>query len=123
MQNYHSVSIAAGATVRKGQIVKISTGKVIPCSAQGEAFFGVAMSDAVLDQLVQVCLAGECDVEVDDATLVVGDFVTTKATGVAEKAATSDFIVGMICEPGAAAVSGAFGYRRVIVRASNEISA
>lgn len=117
------VNIAAGSAIRKGQIVKISSSAVIPCSSQGEAFFGVAIHDAASGELALVCVAGECSVEVDDATLVVGDFITTKATGVAEKAATSDVIVGMILEPGAAAVSGAFGYRRCVVRLSNEVSA
>jgi len=118
------VNIAAGTGgFRKGQIVKRSAATVVACSAQGEAYFGVAIHDAAVGELALICVMGECDVEVDDATLVVGDFITTKATGVAEKAATSDFIVGMILEPGAATAGSAFGYRRCVVRCHNEISA
>jgi hypothetical protein len=119
MQNYNSVNVKANATIRKGQIVKLSAGLAVPCNTQGEAFFGVAMSDAVADELVQVCVSGECVVEVDDATLIVGDFIATKNNGTAKKAVTGDSVVGIICEPGAAGVSGNFGYRRCIVRAHN----
>lgn len=114
------VNIKAGATaVRKGMICKISSNLLVPCSAQGEAFFGVPLNDAAAGQMVAVCVAGECDVEVDDATIAVGSFVTTKASAVAEVAVTGDVIVGMALEPGAAAISSQYAYRRVAIRAHN----
>lgn len=114
--NSVNISILAGAAVRKGQVVKISSGKVIPCSAQGETFFGVALADAALNERVTVCVQGACDVEVNDATVVVGSYLTTSAAGVAETAASGDYVLGMALEKGSAGVSSTYEYIRVALR-------
>lgn len=112
------ISIRAGVGgVRKGQIVKLSSGKVIACSAQGEAGFGVAVHSADADGLTLVCVAGECDVEVNDAAadLPVGSYFTPTTAGVAEVATSSDFVHGIMLEAGEAAVGSTYAYKRCIV--------
>lgn len=117
-------TLPAGAGgVRKGQIVKKSGSNIVACSAQGEEMIGVALNDYAEGKKVSVCVAGECDVEVDDAAIAIGSWLTTKATGVAEVAATGDRILGMALEPGAVAVSGQYAYRRVVVELFKRTSA
>lgn len=110
------VSIRCGADVRKGQILKLSSGEVIPCSAAGENFFGIAINDQVDGEMVAVCVGGECDVEVADATLAVSSYAQTDANGRAILAAASDYVVGTMLEPGAAVISSRAAYRRIVVR-------
>lgn len=109
------VNFVAGATVKKGQIVKLSTGKVIPCSVAGEAFTGVALNDAVLDQKVAICVAGECDVQVADTSAVMVE-VQTDANARAIAKVSTNPIVGLLLEPGLAVVGGVGAYSRVLVR-------
>lgn len=113
------ISIATGAAVRKGQILKLSTGTVIPCSAAGETFFGIAVNSAESGELVAVCVSGECDVEVADASLVIGSLAQTDANGRAILAASADFVIGTMLEPGAAVESSRAAYRRIVVRQFN----
>lgn len=116
--NAIQISILAGAGgVRKGQIVKLSSGKVIACSSQGEAGFGVAIHDAAADELTLVCVEGECDVEVNDAAadLPVGSYFTPTTAGVAEVAASGDRVHGLMLEAGEAAVGSTYAYKRCIV--------
>lgn len=105
------------SAIRKGQFVKLSSSVLVPASSQGEAVLGVATEDADASQTqpLSVCVFGECDVEVDDATLIKFDLITPKASGVAEKAAASDVVAGRILEVGAATASSAFEYRRAFI--------
>lgn len=110
-----------GATaIRKGQFVKLSGGLLVPCAVQGEATLGVATEDAAASrsQPLSVVVWGEVDVEVADATLVVGSLITPATTGAAEIAASSDNVAGRVYEVGAAAVSGAYEYRRAFIFAA-----
>lgn len=112
------VQYPVGATaIRKGQLVKLSSSVLVPCSSQGEAAVGVALEDAEASrsQPLSVCIIGECDVEVDDAGLAKGDFFTPDTAGVAEEAATGDVVAGRILEAGAAAVSSQYAYARCYV--------
>lgn len=109
------VNIRCGAAVRKGQIVKISSGAVIPCSVSGEAFFGVAADGGDTGDLIGVIVGGECDVEVADTT-AVGGFVKTDANGRAIALGATGTALGMLLEPGKAVVSGQAAYARVVVR-------
>lgn len=109
--------------VRKGQIVKKVGNTIVPCSAQGEEMLGVALDDYPAGKNVSVCIAGECDVEMDDATIAVGSWLTTKATGVAEVATAADRILGLALEPGRVGASGAFATYRVVVELFKRTSA
>jgi len=117
------VSINAVVAVRKGQIVKLSGSSVTPCTAAGEAFFGVALYDAEAGKLVSVCVSGECDVEVDDATLAIGSLAQTNASGRAIIVASGDHVVGTMLEPGAAVISSRAAYRRICVRLAPVVTA
>lgn len=111
-----------GATaIRKGQLVKLSSNVLVPCSSQGEAALGVATEDAAASrsQPLSVVVWGECDVEVSDATLAINSFFTTSTAGTAELAASGDVVAGRVYEVGAAAVSGTYEYRRAFVTCAN----
>lgn len=117
------VSINAVAAVRKGQIVKLSGTSVTPCNAAGEAFFGVAVNDGEADQPVAVCVGGECDVEVADATLAIGSLAQTDVNGRAILVGSGDNVVGTMLEPGAAVISSRAAYRRIAVRLNTAVTA
>lgn len=111
-------TMIAGATIRKGQFVKLSSGEVIPCSVLGEAVFGVAENDAVDGVEVSVAIEGEVVVETDDATIGASNalsVIQTNADGraVAHAAGTK---VGYMLEQGIAVVSGAAATRRCVLR-------
>lgn len=115
-ENSVNVRMIAGAAVRKGQFVKISSTKVIPCSSQGENAFGVAEYDAAADgDEVTVCVQGACAVEVNSASVVVGSYITTSTGGAAEPAASGDFVLGRALEAGSAASGGLNEYIRVVL--------
>lgn len=109
------LNIRCGADVRKGQIVKLSSGAVVPCSVAGEAFLGVAKDSGSTGDLIGVIVGGECDVEVADTT-AIGGFVKTDANGRAIAVGAAGTSVGMLLEPGRAVVSGQAAYARVVVR-------
>ena len=117
------VSINAVVAVRKGQIVKLSGTSVTPCAAAGEAFFGVALYDADADSLVAVCVSGECDVEVADASLAIGSLAQTDANGRAILVGSGDHVVGTMLEPGAAVISSRAAYRRIVIRLAPVVTA
>lgn len=113
-------SFKAGAVIKAGQIVKLSSGKVIPCSVLGEAFTGVATMDAAaINDDVSVCIWGECDVQVADATIGVDNVLTrlrTDANGRAVPWATGSEQLGLALEVGYAVVDSKGARRRVAVR-------
>lgn len=109
------LNIRCGAAVRKGQIVKLSSGAVIPCSVAGEDFLGVATDSGDTGDLIGVIVGGECDVEVADTT-AVGGFVKTDANGRAIALGATGTSVGMLLEPGHAVISGQAAYARIVVR-------
>ena len=121
--NSVNVRMLAGSAVRKGQFVKISSATVIPCSAQGELAFGVALDDAATGGEVTVCISGACAVEVNSASVVVGSQLTTTAAGTAEPAASADFILGRALEIGTAASGGLQEYIRINLNIAGNVVA
>lgn len=113
-------SYKAGAAIKAGLICKLSAGKVIPCSVLGEAFVGVATMDAnAVDDLVSICIWGECDVQVADDTIGVNGVLTrlrTDANGRAVPWLTGSEQLGFALEEGYAVVSSTGARRRVAVR-------
>jgi len=108
----------AGATIRKGQFVKLSAGKVIPCSVANEAIHGVAVHGATLNQDVAVVIEGECVVEVATASMGVAGVLTplsTDANGMAVPYVSGNKL-GYILEPGIALVSGVATTRRAVIK-------
>jgi hypothetical protein len=110
-----TVIFEAGAAVTKGQIVKLSAGKVIPCSVAGEAFTGVALDSVALGKDVEVCIAGECDVLTADTSAVMVE-VMTDASGRAIAKTSTNAIVGLLLEPGLAPSGSIAAPSRILVR-------
>lgn len=120
----HTKTMIAGAAIKKGQILKLSSGKVIPCSVAGEAFFGVAINDAVLDAQVAVCIGGECDVqtaEVIGASNVLTRFMTDANARAITATGSGKYVVGLILETGYAVIGTDAATRRCAVRLNDTV--
>lgn len=113
-------TMVAGAAVRKGQFVKLSSGKVIPCSVLGEAFFGVCDNDQPdINGEVSVTIEGECVVETAVDTIGVDNALSpimTDASGRAVLFVTSNSCAGFILERGIALVSSTAATRRALIK-------
>lgn len=112
------VNMEAGAAVAVGQVVKLSSGKVVPCSTAGETFFGVCQDDGAIGEKVRVVIQGEALIQTADTT-AVGGFVKTNADGRAVAAGAAGTVVGMLLETGYAVASGKSALRSIAVRCTN----
>jgi len=115
-------NVTVGATaVRKGQIVKLVGGLVVPCTVLGEAYYGVSELDCAPGTLGSVCVFGETEVETA-AVLIAGSVVRTDAAGRAVATAAASQSVGLLLEAGSAIIGSAAAYARVVVRGHSVIS-
>lgn len=92
----------AGTAILKGQPVKFSSGKVVPCTAANDAAIGIALDSAAADgDIIPVAILGNFTgtVEVRVAGAVeVGAQIAADGTATA---AATDVIIGRALEAGA----------------------
>jgi len=91
----------AGATVERGQLLKASAGKVVPCTAATDVALFIALGDANADELIPVAALGAAEgTQLVKATAAVaaGDPINPLGTVAAE----GDVSVGRALEPATA---------------------
>lgn len=104
-------SFTTGAAVEKGQIVKLSSGAVVPSAAISDAAIGVAAYSAASGQLVAVIVSGPADVLVS-GVVTLGGTLESDANGRAQNA-TTGVVIGQALEVGAAASGTDFALAKV----------
>lgn len=53
-----NATLVAGGAIKRGEILKFSSGKVVPCSADTDAAIGVALDAAANGEIVPVAILG-----------------------------------------------------------------
>lgn len=105
-------SLPAGADLRKGQIIRLSSGEWVGAGpTNAEAVCGSTVQEG---ELVNAIIAGPCEVECA-AALTVGGRFTCDANGRAvDTSGTATHIeLGLVVNPGKAAVSSKYTYATV----------
>lgn len=117
----HYKKFLVGATkIPKGIMCKLSGGLLVPCDTLGETgWVGVTTNDGEPGREVDVCIDGECQWQMDDATVGANQaltLLTVNADGRAVAHSSTYSKIGWSMEGGAAAVSGAGRLTRVLIR-------
>ena len=90
-------------TVAQYKFIKISSEKLVLCDTQGEKALGVALEDLVTDRACPFAAVGDVVEVIASEAVAVGDEVTVDANGLAETAASGDFVMGTALTSTAAA--------------------
>lgn len=93
-----NATYTAGADIAKGNVLKFSEGKVVPCSAANDAAIGVALDGAKNGDIVPVAILGNYTGTVEiKAGGAIAAGVQVAANGTATGAGT-DVIIGRALE-------------------------
>lgn len=113
MLNTVSISnLPAGADLAKGQAIRRSGGEwILATAANAEAICGNTVKDG---ELVNAIIGGVCEVLCAAALTVGGRFTIDANSHAVDTTATAGHIqMGLVLEPGKAAVGGAYTYATV----------
>lgn len=99
-----NITFTAAAAIAKGELVKLSSGKVTPTTAATDLAIGVALDGAATGDIVPVAILGNYTGTVQikaGGAIAAGDQIAANATTTAD---STDVIIGIALE--AAAASG-----------------
>lgn len=117
----HYKKFRVGAVkIPKGIMCKLSGGLLVACDTLGETgWVGVTTNDGEAGGEVDVCIDGECQWQMDDASVGANQALTVLTVNAAGRAVAHSSTyskVGWSLEGGAAAVDGQGRYTRVLLR-------